>query len=120
MGKLSLVIADANKSTRARLKVVLCGISGVEIVGEAADLGSAVAIVENLLPDAVIIGDELPQGKEFVIRSMRSLFPSIRVIELSVLVEAAFGKAGEPHPDAHFNRDALNELIAGSSRGSLW
>lgn len=116
MGKLSLVIADANESERTQLKHVLHDISGFEIVGEAADLGSAVATLQNTLPDAVIIGDELPQGKDFVVRSVRSLFPSVRVIELSALVRAFLSKT-EEHAHSHFDRDALDELIAGPASG---
>lgn len=110
MGKLRLVIADSDELERARLKHVLHGISGIEIVGEAADLGSAVATVENSLPDLVIIGDELPQGKDFVICSMRSLFPSVRVIEMSAF-RAVLSKTGEQRAAGHLDEDALGLIL---------
>src|SRR5205823_1971052 len=50
-----LLIADDRARTRRALRAMLATQSGLELVGEAADGEQALAAIERLLPDVVII-----------------------------------------------------------------
>jgi len=58
MGKLHLVVIDGNELTRALLKYVFHASSAIDIVGDAANCESAIAVIETATPDAVIVGDD--------------------------------------------------------------
>ncbi len=112
MGNLRLVIVDANELTRALLKYVFYESSVVEIVGEAVDCESAIAMLRNLVPDAVIVGDGFAQAGSASVHSViRTAFPEVRLIELSTLDKAVLKKTKE----RCFDRDALDAIVAGSS-----
>lgn len=92
MGRLRLLVVDGNELTRALLRYVLHESPVIEIVGEAVDYRSSVAMIEDIVPDAVVIGEDLPPG-DFDLRAVISAdFPQLRVIELSALDKAVLQK----------------------------
>ncbi len=118
VGKLHLVVIDGNELTRALLKYVVHASSAVEVVGEAADYESAVAALQCAVPDAIVIGDDLPyEEKSAVLSVMHSEYPEVRIIELSVLERALLRKKSGFAQNG-LERSVLNALIADSS-GSM-
>jgi DNA-binding NarL/FixJ family response regulator len=93
MRKARLVFIDRNELTRALFGYVLEGSAGIDIVGEAADLDSAMPLIRQLVPDAVVTGYELPLREKSRLRSgLRAEFPRMRILELSELDEAVSRK----------------------------
>ncbi|NLT65376.1 MAG: response regulator transcription factor [Acidobacteria bacterium] len=117
MGRLRLLIIDRNELTRALLKHVLNESSVVEIVGEAGDYRSSVGIISELMPDAVVIGEDR-QSEDFNLHAViRSDFPMVRVIELSALDKAVLSKMIGLPPE-HPGRSAFDAAIMSFSPGS--
>jgi len=86
MSKLRLIFIDGNEVTRALFGYVLEGSSGIEVVGEAADHRSAMALIRQYGPDAIIIGYDLLPGEESELRHNLGIeFPQTQIIELSEL-----------------------------------
>jgi two-component system, LytTR family, response regulator len=57
---MRVLIVDDEAPARARLRRLLTAVSGVEIVGEAADGEHALAQVQALAPDAVLLDIQMP------------------------------------------------------------
>jgi hypothetical protein len=84
MRKLLLIVIDPNALTRALLKYIFNSSPGVEIISEAADHESAITALGNVIPDALIIGSELPKTeRKSLLSAIGSHYPGVRVIELS-------------------------------------
>jgi len=95
MSKLRLIFVDGNEVSRALFGYVLEKSSGIEIVGEAADRHSAMALIREYAPDAIIIGYDLPPRKNSELRScLRAEFPDTRIIELSGWDKAVSNRPG--------------------------
>lgn len=84
MPPLRVVIADDHPYFRRGL-VKLLSRHGMEVVGEAANGGVAVAVVEETAPDVVVLDLNMPvlSGPE-AIRRLSERAPSSRVLVLSV------------------------------------
>ena len=54
------LIVDDEAPARERLKRLLAGIKGVELVGEAADGAEAVEMIEDLSPELVLLDIQMP------------------------------------------------------------
>ena len=97
--KIGVLIVDDHAVVRRGLRSFLELQEDVEIVGEAVDGEEAIAHVERLLPDIVLMDLVMPEmdGIE-AIRQIRKLSPSTKVIALTSFVddEKVFGsvKAG--------------------------
>lgn len=59
---MTVVLADHNSTTRARLKRRLQKIRGIAVVGEASEVGEVTAMILNRKPDLVILDAELKNG----------------------------------------------------------
>jgi len=83
-----LLIADDRVRTRRALRAVLSTQPGIELVGEAADGEEALAEIERLLPDIVILDIRMPRldGIEATTR-IKERWPAIRVIAHSLAEE---------------------------------
>ncbi|WP_295451046.1 response regulator transcription factor [uncultured Thiodictyon sp.] len=90
---IRVVLADDHMMVREALAGMLDTAPGVEVVGVAADGREALAQVEALRPDVLILDVRMPDlnGIEAAMR-MRKLAPRCRVLALSALGEECFVK----------------------------
>lgn len=58
---MRLLIVDDEAPARARLRRLLSAVEGAEVVGEAADGESALALAERLQPDALLLDVQMPE-----------------------------------------------------------
>ncbi len=80
-----VVISDDHELFRRGLRMVLEAEEDIEVVAEAADGQEAVARVEALAPDIVLIDVRMPRmGGIEATRLIHQLFPSTRIIVLTV------------------------------------
>lgn len=96
---MTVVLADHNSTTRARLKRRLQKIRGIAVVGEASEVGEATAMILNRKPDLVILDAELKNGSSVeVLRYIEhlSIRPTIMVVTSlpSQELRSAFAIAG--------------------------
>jgi DNA-binding NarL/FixJ family response regulator len=95
MSKLRLIFVDGNEVSRALFGYVLEDSSGIEVVGEAADHNSAMILIREFAPDAIIVGYDLPVHEKSKLRSrLRSEFPKTKIIELSDLDASISNRLG--------------------------
>jgi two-component system LytT family response regulator len=73
---MRIVIADDERTARARLRRALSELPGIEIAGEAADGLSAVAQIRALRPDLAILDVQMPELDGFAV--LRTLEPAER------------------------------------------
>jgi len=82
---IRVVISDDHDLFRRGLKMVLEAEEDIEVVAEAANGQEAVARVEELAPDVVLMDLRMPRmGGIEATRLIRQLFPTTRIIVLTV------------------------------------
>ena len=83
--RVRVVISDDHDLFRRGLRMVLEAEEDIEVVAEAADGQEAVARVEELAPDVVLMDVRMPRmGGIEATRLIRQLFPTTRIIVLTV------------------------------------
>ena len=83
-----LLIADDRVRTRRALRAVLAVQPGIELIGEAADGEEALAEIERLRPDIVILDIRMPRLDGIAAtKQIKSRWPKIRVIAHSLAEE---------------------------------
>jgi DNA-binding NarL/FixJ family response regulator len=82
---ISVFIVDDHAMVRAGVRSQLASSSALSVVGDAADVASAVAAVSELQPDVVLLDVHLPDGTgDVVIEATRAASPDTRFLALSV------------------------------------
>ncbi len=82
---IRVLICDDHDLFRHGLRMVLEVEEGIEVVAEAADGEQAVAKVEELAPDVVLMDVRMPRmGGIEATRTIRQLYPTTRIIVLTV------------------------------------
>ena len=82
---IRVVVSDDHELFRRGLKMVLEAEDDIQVVAEAADGQEAVAKVEEHVPDVVLMDVRMPRmGGIEATRLIRQLFPSTRIIVLTV------------------------------------
>lgn len=88
---LRVVFADDNFLMREGMTALLAEVEGIDLVGTATDAATLLALVDDLLPDAVLTDIRMPptHTKEGIdaARLMRSRHPQVGVVVLSQYVE---------------------------------
>ena len=100
--KLNVVLADDHALVRAGVRMLLEAMPEVTVLGEASDGAHAVALVEQLQPNLVLMDIAMPglNGLEATARISRQ-WPHIRVLVLSM------------HQDEQYVRQALKMGASG-------
>ena len=115
---LRLLIADDRARTRRALRALLAAHPGFEVVGEAADGEEAIAGVERLRPDLVLLDVRMPRldGVAATAR-IKARWPAVRVVAHSLAVERR-GDALAAGADAFVPKGApADELLAALRAG---
>ena len=88
---IRVLLADDHAIMRQGLRMVLSAESGIEVVGEAEDGREAVALVERLHPDVVVMDISMPHlnGLEAT-RQIRQRFPEVQVVILTMHENRAY------------------------------
>jgi DNA-binding NarL/FixJ family response regulator len=120
-----VVIVDDHPLYREGLVTALSASHGVEVVGEAADGAEAVAAVDRLLPDVVLMDLHMPgvSGVEAT-RSIGAAHPDVAVLVLTMLdgddaVFAAMRAGARGYLLKGAGRDEITAGIAAVARGEV-
>jgi DNA-binding NarL/FixJ family response regulator len=91
---IRLVIADDHELIREGVKKILRPCADLKVVGEAADLQQAIALVAQVRPDVVVLDITLPDfdGLEGL-AELRRHFPELRIVMLSMHPEERYALA---------------------------
>ncbi len=88
-GRIRVLIVDDHALFRRGLELVLGSESDLEVVGEAADGVTAVAKVDELLPDVVLMDVRMPKASGIeATRTIRSRHSDVKILMLTVSDEA--------------------------------
>lgn len=90
---IRILLVDDHPVLRAGVRALLAAEPDLDVIGEASDGPSALAMVESLKPDLVVMDVSLPgpSGAE-VTTELKQLYPSLHVLALSVHEELAFAR----------------------------
>ena len=84
MNQIRVLLIEDHFLARVALQSVLAGYAQIEVVGEAGDGETGIAMYRQLHPDIVVLDLRLPQISGFdVISRLRTEFPGARIIVLS-------------------------------------
>ena len=85
MSPTKVLLVDDHPLVREGLRARLCGVTGIEVVGEAGDAAQAFERVDALRPDLVLmdVGMKQVNGIELTAR-LREHHPALRVLMLSM------------------------------------
>lgn len=75
--KLRVVLVDDEKPARDRLKRLLAAMQDVELVGEAGDVASAVALLDREKPDLCLLDVQIPGGDGFDVLRQATHIPHV-------------------------------------------
>lgn len=92
---IKLVLADDHELIREGVKKIIRSQEGMKVVGEAADLAQAIALVARHSPDVVVLDVSMPGGGDGLdgLAELRRRFPAPRVIMLSMYPEERYAMA---------------------------
>src|SRR3546814_8435925 len=100
---LRVLISDDEAPARRRLREMLAEVDGVEVVGEAADGREAIARVQELAVDVVLMDIAMPV--------MDGLEAARHLVRLDQPPAVVFCTAYDAHALAAFEADALDYLL---------
>ena len=85
MGKIKVLVADDHTSLRQGIKALLDNQESIEVIGEAKDGREALAIIEETLPDVILMDIAMPglNGLEAT-RRIKKKFPRMKVLVLTM------------------------------------
>ncbi len=88
---MKIVLVDDHKIMREGLRLLISGIDGLEVIGEAEDGREAIELVRERAPDIVVMDVGMPNlnGIEATRRILEDA-PSVRVLALSMHADARF------------------------------
>jgi DNA-binding NarL/FixJ family response regulator len=88
---IRLVIADDHELIREGIKKLVRHCADLKVVGEAADLRQAIALVAQVRPDVAVLDISMPDsGGLDGLAELRRHFPGLRVIMLSMHAEERY------------------------------
>jgi two-component system LytT family response regulator len=112
MNPMHILVVDDEAPARERMRRLLAGVQGVQIIGEAADGLQAVEMIERLGPDVVLLDVQMPGLDGFGVIQALEVPPAI--IFVTAYDEYAI-RAFEVHALDYllkpFSRDRLQEAL---------
>jgi DNA-binding NarL/FixJ family response regulator len=110
---MRILLADDHTLVRTGMRLLLETMPGVVVVGEASDGASALRLIEQLRPDAVLMDLAMPgmSGTEAV-RQVATRFPETRVLVVSM-------HADEAYVHAALAAGAAGYLLKGADKAEL-
>ena len=86
---MRIILADNRRKVRFALRALLTQQTGLEVLGEVADVQELLPLVETACPDALLLDWELP-GMDIsdLLVDLRQLCPDMIVVALSGRVDA--------------------------------
>ena len=84
VGPLRVFLVDDHQLFRAGVRHEISGADGVEIVGEAGEVNTAVEQICAVSPDVVLLDVHMPDGGGEVVRKVLASQPGVRFLALSV------------------------------------
>jgi len=100
MKNLRVIVVDDESLARKRMTDLLVGQAGVDLIGAAEDIASAIALVESQKPDLVLLDISMPPESGF------DLLP-----HLPLGTGVVFVTAYTEHAVRAFNEDAIDYLL---------
>jgi two-component system LytT family response regulator len=109
---MRILIVDDESPARERLKRLLDGIEGVEIIGEAGDGPQAVELIEREQPDLVLLDIQMPGLDGFgVIEALEEPPPIVFVTAYDEYAIRAFEVNALDYLLKPFNKERLEQAI---------
>lgn len=91
---IRVVIADDHELIREGIKKIVRHCADLKIVGEAADLKQAIALIAQVRPDVAVLDISLPDSDGLDgLAELRRHFPALRIVMLSMHPEERFALA---------------------------
>ena len=122
---IRVVVVDDHWVVRQGLRLFLAQQDGIEVVGEAADGEEALAVVDALRPDVVLMDLLMPRldGVE-AIRRIRERWPRVAVVALTTVVEGesvvrAIAAGATGYLLKETRGDALVTAVRGAAEGRV-
>ena len=115
MDKTTVLIVDDSAAVRDGLRIILGANPDIEVLGEVADGLAAIASVEELQPDVVLMDAQMPQmdGMEAT-RRIKARWPDIKVLLLTVhteFIEAAVAAGADAYLLKDSGREELRQVV---------
>ena len=118
---LKVYIADDSNAVRLRLVEQVSLLNGISLVGQSGDGLTAIADIENINPDVVILDIQLPGGGIRLLKQVKASQHGLQVIVLTAFPYSQYrDKCLEAGADFFFDKsyefnritDILLELLA--------
>jgi two-component system invasion response regulator UvrY len=126
MDLIRLIITDDHELIREGIKKIVRPNADLKIVGEAADLNQALALIAQVRPDVAVLDISLPDADGLDgLAALRLHFPALRVVMLSMHPEqryaAASLRAGAfGYVPKSVAASELVEAVRCAARGEIW
>lgn len=101
----TILIVDDDPDVRLAVRTV-CELEGFEVVGEAADGNEAIAMVQTLSPQVVVLDYMMPNmNGELAAGVIRAVAPDSRILAFSAII-----RSQPPWSDAYLDKNDIDRL----------
>lgn len=118
---LRVLIIDDNELTRSLLQLILRG-AKYNVVGDAADAQSGLAMAKSLHPDIILLDNNMPGGNGIgIVKPLRMALPKAVILMVTTsseqeVIDAAMVSGASGFVLKPFNTQSVLNTIATSSR----